>query len=183
MEETWRDVVGYEGFYEVSDQGRVRNTRTGRVLKAGRQSRGYLTVALHRGKPQHSYLVHRLVLEAFRGPAPFLGAQTCHLDGDKLHNRLDNLAWCSAKENAADTARHGDVPLGTRNGRARLTEADVLAIRAVDCSHVTTAARYGLNPRTVKDIRDCRYWRHLPCSERKRQPGRRLPPCPERTAA
>ena len=124
MSEQWLPVVGYEGFYEVSDMGRVRSldratpmkTATGkmtmrrvagRILKPGTAGRGYPYVNLMREhKRQKTRDVHRLVLEAFVGPKPD-GLVTRHLNGDRLDNRLENLAYGTYSENMADNLRHG----------------------------------------------------------------------------
>ena len=119
--EEWRDVVGYEDRYMVSDQGRVwskermvRHGRgpglrkhAGRMLKLGRKPAGYPIVshAVAPGVVRHLY-VHRLVLEAFVGPCPE-GHVARHLDDDKENNHLSNLSWGSESENAHDKIRNG----------------------------------------------------------------------------
>src|SRR5690606_6570320 len=110
-EERWRPVVGHEGHYEVSDQGRIRSVPHVRITKAGQRYpvRGQLlTPAVHpTGYPQ-VYLsvegktvprkVHALVAEAFIGPRPE-GHQIAHNDGDRLNSRLENLRYATAAEN------------------------------------------------------------------------------------
>ena len=111
----WRAVPGYEGFYEVSDGGSVRGltrqvanrTVRGRNLKPIINRGGYARVALQGiGKPVYRS-IHALVLEAFVGPRPE-GAVTRHLDGDRLNNCVENLAWGTATENQYDTVSHGN---------------------------------------------------------------------------
>ena len=112
-EEEWRPVVGFETFYEVSDQGRVRSldrvvarrTKAGpngsikRVKPAGdgiRQLRvdeaGGLVVNLCWGNRAHTKRVHCLVLEAFVGPCP-AGMKACHRDDVRTNNHISNLYW------------------------------------------------------------------------------------------
>lgn len=100
----WRDVPGYVGDYQVSDQGSVRsrdrrnsvNSRIkGRVLKPMANRCGYLFVDLHRGTRVSKY-VHRLVLLAFNGPSEL---HCDHLNGVKTDNRLVNLEYVSQREN------------------------------------------------------------------------------------
>ena len=111
---TWRPVVGYEGFYEVSNAGQVRRvsaaqgTRAGLVLAQtpAKNRGGYMTVGLHRpGFPRKVFRVHRLVAAAFLGPTE--GLLVRHLDGDPTNNCLENLRWGDASENAYDRVRHG----------------------------------------------------------------------------
>lgn len=114
MSETWREIPGYEGAYEVSDLGRVRSLDRvsshgrrlrGRVLKQIRRS-GYLSVGLHLNGDPTLYLVHRLVLTAFAGP-PARGMEARHLDGDASNNAASNLVWGTTRENIRDQLRHG----------------------------------------------------------------------------
>jgi hypothetical protein len=99
----WKPVLGFEGFYEVSNQGQVRNARTGRVLRPGPSNFGHLSVVLGRGNTR---MVHALVLEAFVGPRP-KGKESCHFDGNPANNRLENLRWGTRSENNLDAVRHG----------------------------------------------------------------------------
>lgn len=119
-EEAWKPVLGFEGLYEVSDQGNVRSlNRTiphgngssvrslqGRTLQATPNQRGYLTVALWADGAERRKLVHRLVLEAFLGPCPD-GMEGCHRDGNRTDNRLARLRWDSHSENMRDVNRYG----------------------------------------------------------------------------
>lgn len=104
--EHWRDVVGYEGYYEVSDKGRVRNS-DGLIMKPWRNKGAhgwYMRIELC--KEGHSWrpYVHALVLEAFEGPRPLkpVRHEGRHLDGDTFNNFYKNLLWGTPKENAAD---------------------------------------------------------------------------------
>ncbi|WP_336653065.1 MULTISPECIES: NUMOD4 domain-containing protein [unclassified Leucobacter] len=107
--ETWEVVVGYEGLYEVSDTGRVRNAH-GRILKLSPTSNGkYLKVDLSnaRGK-RATKRVHRLVAEAFLGPAPAPGmTDCCHNDGNGHNNAVSNLRWDTRAGNIHDKDLHG----------------------------------------------------------------------------
>lgn len=123
--EKWRPVIGFEGLYEVSDEGRVRSlprvvphrsggrlTLSGRVLVGSRRAtRGYPMVNLWKDNTQHARYVHALVLEAFVGPRP-ASADACHADGSVDNNRLTNLRWGSRSENMADAIRHGTTTRG-----------------------------------------------------------------------
>jgi hypothetical protein len=112
--EQWRAIPGFEGFYEVSDLGRVRSLerdepyrrrpgsflrrRPARLLALSRGSNGYLTVLL-RGK---THTVHTLVLKAFVGPRP-AGLCCCHFpDPSPANNQLSNLRWDTYAANNAE---------------------------------------------------------------------------------
>lgn len=116
MSETWKDIPGYEGDYQVSDMGNVRSLdrvvfqangcrkRKGQLLKPSTVS-GYLHVVLGR---QHSYLIHSLVAAAFIGPRP-AGCDVRHGPGGKLDNRAVNLSYGTRSENNNDRWRDGTM--------------------------------------------------------------------------
>jgi hypothetical protein len=100
------------------------------------------------------------VLEAFIGPRPE-NCEVRHLDGDPSNNRLDNLAWGTKAENQADKVRHGTILRGTANPASKLTEADVLAIRASNKRQVDLAEIYGVTQPIISAIRLRKIWKHL----------------------
>lgn len=98
----WRYIKGFEGRYEVSEAGRVRNSVTGRVLKPVPSTNGYLRVAL--GRAHINRLVHRLVAQAFcEGYAEHLDVN--HRNGIRSDNRAENLEWVTRSENIAHSHR------------------------------------------------------------------------------
>lgn len=103
-ERRWAPVRGYEGIYEVSDDGLVRNA-SGKVLRSRVNRGGYHQVGLHRDGRSRTLEVHRLVLTAFEGRRDDLFA--CHNNGMKTDNRLANLRWATNRENQLDTITHG----------------------------------------------------------------------------
>ena len=119
MNEEWRDIKGYEGFYQVSNLGRVRNMnyrgKHGRMknLKGTPDKDGYLRVTLWKNSTQKTYKIHRLVAQHFISNPYNL---TCinHKDENKLNNNADNLEWCTIKYNNT---------YGTRIERAAKTKS------------------------------------------------------------
>ena len=95
--EWWKDIPGYEGKYQASTKGRIRNSRTGRIL-ALHPNRGYLKIGIMKDGKRRYYRVHRLVWEAFNGQIPD-GYEINHINENKLDNRLENLSLLTRKEN------------------------------------------------------------------------------------
>ena len=96
----WKQIVvdGVEYDYEVSnEQGLVRNTRTGRILKPGK-TRRYLQVGLMKNKQRRWFYIHRLVAEAFI-PNPDNLETVDHIDGNRLNNDASNLQWMTIGDN------------------------------------------------------------------------------------
>lgn len=110
-DEVWKDVKGYEGFYQVSDKGRIRSVDrmieykdgakhfwSGRVLKLSRNKNGYYTITLYKEGAENGYGVHRLVAQAFIPNLDNL-PQVNHKNEVKTDNRAENLEWCSMDYN------------------------------------------------------------------------------------
>lgn len=108
IEEIWRPIEGYEGLYEISNTGQVRSLDKydsmnrfyeGRILKLFADRLGYLRAQLYSNNKKKSFLVHRLVAEAFI-PNPDNLPQVNHRDENPSNDNVDNLEWCDAKYNS-----------------------------------------------------------------------------------
>ena len=97
-EELWSPIKDYVGIYSVSNYGRVRNDRTGQILKPVLQSKGYYQVFLSVGNKCVHRFIHRLVAEAFLQNS-LNYPQVNHKDENKANNCWWNLEWCSAQYN------------------------------------------------------------------------------------
>lgn len=103
MEEIWKDIINYEGLYQVSNLGNVRSLnylRTGEIklLKQGTNNKGYKCVHLFKNRKGKNYSVHRLVAMAFI-PNPDDLPIVNHKDEDKINNNVNNLEWCTNEYN------------------------------------------------------------------------------------
>lgn len=98
MAEIWKDVVGYERYYEVSNFGNIRNKITGKKLTPSLKRNGYMAVDLRYGEA-HTISVHRIVANAFIDNPNNLPCVN-HKNEIKTDNRSDNLEWCTQKYNA-----------------------------------------------------------------------------------
>lgn len=97
----WKKIKNHSN-YSVSDEGFVRNDKTGKILKPVPTKNGYLRVGLN-GK---LYRVHRLVADAYISN-PDNYEQINHIDGDKTNNRVSNLEWCTCSQNIIHAYKNG----------------------------------------------------------------------------
>lgn len=106
--EKWKDIKGYEGYYQISSYGRVKSlsrklknkwgyfTSKEKILKLSVDKQGYNWVKLCKNNLEKSFLVHRLVTKAFLGDSKLV---VNHKDFNKSNNNLKNLEYCSQSEN------------------------------------------------------------------------------------
>lgn len=124
MKVIWKDIRGYKGIYQVSNDGRVRTVEhitNGRhvkpkelkvtILKCNR----YARVRLYKQGKYRDYMVHRLVANEFV-PNPDNKPQVNHIDGNRGNNNANNLEWCTQAENN----RHA-IDIGLQNPSVMLT--------------------------------------------------------------
>lgn len=99
MEEIWKDIPGWEGFYAASNLGRIKNVRTGYIQKLYNHKNGYVYCHLSKKGSTKVLRVHRVIAETFI-PNPDNLTQVNHKSEVKTDNSVDNLEWCDAKYNA-----------------------------------------------------------------------------------
>lgn len=123
MKEKWKDVLGYEGKYQVSDLGRIRTLTprhggTTLVLHPSHDKDGYLIIWLYKNGTKTFKRVHRLVAEAFienKDKKP----QVNHIDENKENNCVNNLEWVTCKENNNHGTRNARVSAAKRNTKCK----------------------------------------------------------------
>lgn len=181
--EAWKPIAGFEGLYEVSNQGRVRSLDRrlpksdgttqpfrGRVLKPSVHKDGYHCVNLQHCGKIVGRLVHRLVWAAFSGPIPE-EMEVNHKYGDKSNNKLADLELNTPKENCQHRDRTGlrKPARGSGSGRAKLTEDAVRAIVAdlPYASCVELAAKHSVTPGAISCIALGKSWSHITGIQRK----------------
>lgn len=179
----YRDVEGFDG-YRVGNDGSVWTCRINgrpkgtplyasgfggvdrsrwRRLRPCEQSSGHVHVTLRRDGKSHHRQIHRLVLEAFKGPCPD-GMEGCHEDGNPRNNEVGNLRWGTHKSNGEDMVRHGRTNQGTRYPKAKLNDAMVRQIFEWSASgetQTTIANRLEVSRRAIGMVLRREIWKHV----------------------
>lgn len=174
MKEVWKDIIGYEGLYQVSNLGRIKSLAKNRnslqngdmLLKPSINKKGYLIVRLYKNTVSKDFPVHRLVANMFIDN-PSNKREVNHINGVKHDNRMENLEWCTGSENVRHAFEIGiNTPRkGTLNGMAKLNDAKVLEIK-VKYSEGNTAMRklaleYGVDYALIQRIIKGTSWSHI----------------------
>lgn len=148
-------IPGVPGYW-VTDRGEITSGR--KTLKPQRTKQGYLYVMLRRKKLP----IAHAVLAAFHGPRPE-GTEARHLNDDKTDNRPQNLAWGTRAENVADSIRNGRQARGERKATAKLTEAQVVELRALNPRPTlrSLAEQYGVSHTAIRRAINGMKWSHV----------------------
>lgn len=158
--EQWKDIVGYEGCYQISNHGRVKSmrrlvaSRNGfrelpeKIVKPLFTKGGYLNVVGSKKQVRDTFVIHHLVAHYFIGERP-PGCVIDHIDRDKTNNKVDNLRYVSASQNQRNRKDN------------KLTEEDVKNIRdlAGKESQSKLAARYGISQPMVSKVQSRKLWK------------------------
>lgn len=171
MEEVWKDVVGHEGLYEVSNLGRIRSLpriTTSRPMKgkllstATKDTKRYEKVCLSYNGNYKYYKVHQVVARAFIDN-PENKPQINHIDGNRHNNKVDNLEWVTSTENNSRAKKHGML-LGENHQNTNYTEEQIKEVKLmlkqglknIDIERVT-----GINHKRISEIKCGKVWSHI----------------------
>lgn len=185
-EEIWKDIPGYEGLYQASTLGNIRSLPksdirhtkratsvwnvSGKILKGRVGRHGYLIVAIYKNQTRCDISIHRLICLTFLDnpeQKPYVNHKNCI----KYDNRLENLEWCTQKENIAHAWANGKMKtckgkfLGTKSVHSKLTEDQVVEMRTLYASggytHKYFADKYNMSRRHIGDIINKICWPHV----------------------
>lgn len=173
--EEWKDICGFEGYYQVSSMGRVRSldrvvTRTysdGTTTQVNRKGqimrpdyRGeYATVRLQADKKVFKPYIHRLVCAAFNGGQPSNDRVfVAHNDGNPLNNTPSNLRWATPAENQRDRELHHTHNRGTKSHLAKLTWDDIKVIRSSQMTTSQLASLFNVTSANIRHILRFKTW-------------------------
>lgn len=171
MNEIWKDIPNYKGYYQVSSLGRVKSLdRTitysngkevytkGKIIKQSKDSHNRLRLILNKNGTKKNYFAHSLVALSFIGEKPD-NYIVAHCNGDNNDNRLSNLRYDTIKENSIDMYRHGGkVSIG------KLSIDDIMKIRdfynSGNCTMLEIGEMYNVSHSTISKIirKESFYW-------------------------
>lgn len=171
----WRQLGWIDG-YRFGSDGRIQSCR--KMCRWGgytdewrdvcfrkQPDTGHLSIRITVEGKKRKYFVHRLILEAFRGPCPE-GMEALHWDDNPENNRIDNLRWGTHKENCEDKRRNGNLRVGkgSRHHLSKLTEEMIPMIRVLGnagMKHGDIAARYGVTRPAISYALRGETWKHV----------------------
>ncbi len=174
--EVFKQIKNYEGYYEVSNYGRVRSTsyKGTKILKP--QGLRYLHVILCVNQKKEIKLVHRLVAETFLLNKDNK-AQVNHKDGNKHNNHVSNLEWCTSEENNLHAYNNNLLNRYENRPQAKLTKEKVLEIPKYIKQGATTddlAKLFNVSRRCIDNIFGGKNWTGLGIDFTKLKPSRKI---------
>lgn len=176
--ETWKDVVGYEGYYQISNLGtlkslnRIVKHKKGtlsvreRIISPYISTFGYPSVRMTKGNITKNFKIHRLIAEMFI-PNPENKPQVNHINGVKTDNRIENLEWVTHSENLNHALEKSlrIMPSGTNVYNSKLTEVIVLTARkrysSEKISYQKLANEYGVSKSVMMLAVKGKNWKHI----------------------
>ena len=145
-DEEWRDVVGYEGLYQVSNRNRMKSLHYGveKLHMLYPNKNGYLTVGMNKDGKKKNFIFHVLVAQAFV-PNPDGKPEVNHIDGNKQNNRPENLEWATRRENMQHASKTGLLKMrsGSEHPRAILSAEEEKYVLDV---HIPWDENFGTKP-------------------------------------
>jgi hypothetical protein len=163
--EVFKKIKGYEGRYEISNQGRIKSITRNVIIKPQLDRGGYLRVCLFKDGKKTTKKVHRLVSEVFIGDIE--GMTVNHKDFNKQNNRVSNLELITMEENYRHAYSMGRMKghIGESSHRAKITEKqakEVIRLLREKNTHKEIADNLDISIYIVKTISCGKRWKHLP---------------------
>jgi len=165
MEETWKTLYN-DSRYEVSNLGQIRNKKSNKILKQKDYRHGYKGITLYNKGKFKTHQLHRLIMLTFKQDEYFEGALVNHKNNIKYDNRLENLEWCTQKENIQHMIKQGrnNTPKGERSGKTIFKNEDILEMRRLYNSGITIKEinkNYSVTYACIQRIVNNKRWSHI----------------------
>lgn len=169
VKEIWKDIEGYEGYYQISNLGRVKSfhkSKVGVILKQSTGTFGYIFIELNLRGCAKKFLIHRLVAFSFLHNTQNK-KEVNHIDGDKSNNHVSNLEWVTSSENqihAFNTGLQKPRP-GQEHHNCSITDDMVIEIRKLfdsgEYKQCVLATQFNLDPKHIHLIVRRKRWKHI----------------------
>jgi len=171
--EIWKDILGYEGLYQVSNLGNIKSIERLRIDTKGRKrifpqkiikpllsDRGYCQVNLYKNSKLQTRRINRLVALSFI-PNLQNKEQVNHINGIKTDNSVPNLEWTTSKENVIHSFKTGlkRGRTGTKCNFSKLSESDVLKIRNSDLNYSQLSELFSTTISNISNIKNNITWK------------------------
>jgi hypothetical protein len=179
--EIWKDIIGYEGYYQISNLGRVKSLdrivdnrrgqflRKGRFLKPYKSTKAYMLLGLCVNGKMKAFTFHRILAKHFI-PNPENKKEINHKNGVRDDNRLENLEWVTGSENI----RHSFKVLkrkkmtGEKHPMHKLTESNVIEIKKIynagGISYKRLGEIYNVSDVTIGRVVRGDHWKTIKCA-------------------
>ncbi len=157
MDEVFKDVLGFEEYFKVSNTGKVFSKRTNKILKLHLNKQGYVTLSTKiggRNGTSHCLRLHRIIAEVFI-PNTENKPEVNHIDGIKNNNSISNLEWVTHSENTQHSYDIGlrKRDIGLNSSRAIFNREDILRIRESKLTNIALAIEYNVVATTISRIK------------------------------
>jgi hypothetical protein len=172
MEEIWKDIEGYEGLYQISNQGRIRSLERSvyhpitkiqkipeKILKPDLR-KGYLAVSLCINGFKKSFLIHRIVAKHFV-LNHFNKPEVNHLDGNKSNNYYLNLEWATSSENQIHAVKTFLQKSGSKHSNSKLDETKAIKIKNSALSLSKLSEIYGVSKSCIYSVKKSKTWKNI----------------------
>jgi hypothetical protein len=163
--EGWKDIPDYDKKYQASTLGRIKssmphNGTFERILRQTPTTKGYVSCGLYKNRKRISFLIHRLVAITYI-PNPLNLPEVNHKKGCKTDNRPCAIEWNTHDDNVSHAVENSLIQKGEKCHSAKLTEKDVLEIRASDYDAEYLAKKYNISKNTIWYVKRRATWTHI----------------------
>lgn len=164
--EVWKPIINFEGLYEISNFGRVKSLgnnkyKVDKIIKHCISKNGYAYCTLWINCKQKKYKIHRLIAIHFI-PNPENKPFINHIDSNRMNNSIENLEWCTQKENIHHAINNGRMDFnGEKNPSAKLNKSDVYNIKKLHNNLVSIkdlSTKYSVSDVSIRNIINDKTW-------------------------
>jgi len=163
--EEWKDIPDYDRKYQASTLGRVKssmphNGTLERILRQHTTKKGYLGCGLYKDRKRTSFQVHRIIAYTYH-PNPLNLPEVNHKKGIKIDNRPCAIEWSTHGDNISHAVENSLIQKGEKCHGVKLTEKEVLEIRASNHDAKFLSIKYNISKNTIWQIRRKAIWTHI----------------------